>query len=236
MKKLIVVTGGTKGIGKALILKFAQHNFDVVTCARNKQDLEELEREFKEKFSDNQIHTLVSDLSIKEKVDEFSNFVLAQNKPIDVLINNTGVFFPGKVTEEEEGVLEKMIETNLYSAYHLTRKLVKNIIETKNASIFNICSTASIKPYINGGSYCISKYALLGFTKVLREELKPFNTRVTAVLPGATLTASWEGAPYPEERFIPASDIAEAIFSAYQLSPQTVIEELLIRPMLGDIE
>ncbi|MBL7876963.1 MAG: SDR family NAD(P)-dependent oxidoreductase, partial [Cyclobacteriaceae bacterium] len=101
--------------------------------------------------------------------------------------------------------------------------------------IFNICSIASIKAYPNGGSYAISKFALLGFSKVLREELKEHGIRVTAVLPGATKTASWAGSTLPDSRFIKPEDVAETIFSAYSLSPNAVVEELLIRPQLGDI-
>ena len=105
----------------------------------------------------------------------------------------------------------------------------------KKGYIFNMCSIASIKAYANGGSYGISKFALYGMTKVLREELKEFNIKVTAVLPGATLTASWEGVDLPEERFIKVEDIAELIWTTYRLSDRTVVEDLVIRPQLGDI-
>jgi short-subunit dehydrogenase len=98
-----------------------------------------------------------------------------------------------------------------------------------------MCSIASIKAYPNGGSYAISKFALLGFSKVLREELKEFNVRVTAVLPGATRTASWDGVDLPEDRFMRAEDVAETVFSAYSLSERSVVEEIIIRPQLGDI-
>jgi short-subunit dehydrogenase len=101
--------------------------------------------------------------------------------------------------------------------------------------IFNICSIASIQAYAHGGSYSVSKFALLGFTKSLREELKPHNIRVTAVLPGATLTQSWAGVALPAQRFMPAEDIAQSIFDIYNLSPRTVVEELILRPQLGDI-
>jgi short-subunit dehydrogenase len=88
--------------------------------------------------------------------------------------------------------------------------------------------------YPNGGSYTISKFALLGFSKCLREELKDEGIRVTAVMPGATLTPSWEGAGYPAERFMPPEDVAESIFGAYELSDRTVVEEMILRPQKGD--
>jgi short-subunit dehydrogenase len=107
--------------------------------------------------------------------------------------------------------------------------------QNKSGHVFNMCSIASIEAYPNGGSYAISKFALLGFTKVLREEMKPFGIRVTAVMPGATKTASWEGTDLPDARFMKTEDVAEVIFNAYSISDRSVVEEVIIRPQLGDI-
>jgi short-subunit dehydrogenase len=90
-------------------------------------------------------------------------------------------------------------------------------------------------PYINGGSYCISKYAMYGMTQVLREEMKEHNVRVTAVLPGATYTSSWEGADLPPERLMKPEDVASAVWNAYEMSSRTVVEEIILRPQLGDL-
>jgi len=142
---------------------------------------------------------------------------------------------PGSIATEPDGTLESMIHANLYSAYYTTRGLVQEMMKRKSGHIFNLCSIASIKAYANGGSYAISKFALLGFSKCLREELKEFGVRVTAILPGATLTSSWEGFDQPEERFMKVEDVAETIYSAYALSGRSVVEEVIIRPQLGDI-
>lgn len=234
MGKLLVVTGGTKGIGRAIAFKFASQGFDVITCARNQKDLDDLEKEIRSKFKVN-IFSLAADLSKKERTDAFINFIRQKAEQVDVLVNNTGVFIPGQIHVEEEGVLSRMIETNLYSAYHISRGLIGGMMQKRKGYIFNICSTASITPYINGGSYCISKYALYGMTKVLREEMKEHNVKVSAVLPGATLTASWDGVDLPPERFVKPEDVAEMVFSAWSLSPGAVVEDILIRPQLGDI-
>lgn len=235
MKKILVVSGGTKGIGRAIIERFARENFDIVTCSRNLEELQQLKAEVESFWPGSQVYIQRADLSDKVQTQSFIHFIKTLGRPVDVLVNNTGFFLPGQIHNEPNGTLETMIETNLYSAYHLTRGLVGEMIERKEGHIFTICSTASITPYTNGGSYCISKYALLGMTKVLREEMKPHQVRVTAVLPGATLTASWEGVQLPPERFMKPEDVAEAIFAAYYLSKHSVIEELLIRPQLGDI-
>ncbi len=224
MNPTIVVTGGTKGIGKAIADKFAHNNFSVIVCARNPP----------QKPAEN-ITYFQADLSKKEEVLAFADFVKAQTSKVDVLVNNTGFFLPGQVHDEPEGTLEAMINTNLYSAYHLTRALVGGMIQEKSGHIFTICSTASITAYTNGGSYCISKFALLGMSKVLREELKPHNIRVTSVLPGATMTDSWAGVEIPAERFMKSEDVAEVIWATFILSKNTVIEEILLRPQLGDL-
>jgi NADP-dependent 3-hydroxy acid dehydrogenase YdfG len=224
MNKTIVVTGGTKGIGRAIVDKFAQEGFTVLTCARTEED----------NFPEN-VHFFKADMSKKAEVLAFADFVKATVNQVDILVNNTGFFLPGQIHNEEDGTIEAMIETNLYSAYHLTRALVGEMIERKEGYIFNICSTASITAYTNGGSYCISKFAMLGMSKVLREELKPHHVRVTSILPGATLTNSWAGVELPAERFIAPEDIAQVVWTAYNLPDSTVLEEILMRPMLGDL-
>ena len=228
-----IVTGGTEGIGKAVINRFAQEGFDIITCARNIEKLNYLKLDLENRYPI-KVHVFRVDLSIKEEVLNFGSMVNALAVP-EVLVNNAGVFLPGMIETEVDGALENMINTNLYSAYHLTRSLMPEMKRLKKGYIFNMCSIASIKAYANGGSYGIYKFALYGMTKVLREELKEFNIKVTAVLPGATLTASWEGVDLPEERFIKVEDIAELIWTTYRLSDRTVVEDLVIRPQLGDI-
>jgi short-subunit dehydrogenase len=234
MSKIILVTGGTKGIGRAIIERFANEGFDIITCARNEKDLEELKTSLEENHA--LIHVLVvkADLSKKEEVLGFAEKVKAFGTP-NVLVNNTGVFLPGAILDEPDGNLELMMNTNLYSAYYLTRALISDMKEKKTGHIFSMGSIAGLTAYANGGSYAISKWAMLGMTKCLREELKDHQIKVTSVLPGATYTASWEGVDMPEERFIKAVDVAESVWSAYNLSPQTVVEEIVIRPQLGDI-
>lgn len=233
-QKLVVVTGGSKGIGKAILERFAQDGYSIATCSRSEDDLDQLKSELSEKY-EVPVHTLKADLSKKEEVVDFVEFVRLIAKPVQVLVNNSGRFIPGLVHEEEEGALEEMIETNLYSAYYVSRGLIQPMKKEKSGHIFNICSVASLIAYPNGGSYSISKFAMYGMSKALREELKPFGIKVTAVMPGAVLTASWDGTDLPDERFIKSEDVAETIYGAYKLSSRSVIEDLVIRPQLGDI-
>ncbi|MBC3784812.1 SDR family oxidoreductase [Spirosoma utsteinense] len=224
MKPLIVVTGGTKGIGRAIVDRFVAEGFDAIVCARSIDGI-----------SGPGLLPFSADLSSRSGVDALVAYVESLNRPVDVLVNNTGVFQPGQIHNEAEGTFEQLMTTNVGSAYHLTRGLVRDMMIQRKGHIFMMCSTASITPYINGGSYCISKFALLGMSRVLREELKPHDVKVTAILPGATLTASWTGTDLPEDRFMKPEDVAESTWMAYSLSKSAVVEEILIRPQLGDI-
>ena len=232
MRKLLVITGGTKGIGRAVIEKFMDQGFDVATCARKLSDLEQLKDA---QSSKGIVHILQADVSQRKQVTAFCDFVNTLNRPVDVLVNNAGYFIPGEISTEAEGALEAMMEANLYSAYYVTRGLLPGMKENRMGHLFNICSIASIKAYPNGGSYAITKFAMLGMTKCLREELKPHGIRVTAVMPGATLTASWEGVDLPDDRFMKVEDVADMIYASHALSSRSVVEELIIRPQLGDI-
>ncbi len=231
----IIITGSTKGIGRAIALKFAQQGFNLALCARTLRDLKSFKKELNQQFPEIEVLIKKVDMSKQQQVLDFAKFIKKEWKKVDILVNNAGIFLPGEIHKEKKGLLEKQIETNLYSAYYLTRALVPLMIKQKSGYIFNMCSIASIIAYPNGGSYSISKFALYGFSKVLREEMKDKGVRVSAVLPGATWSNSWAGVDLPESRLMQASDVAEAIWSAYNMSPSAVVEEIVLRPQLGDL-
>ena len=234
MRKSILVTGGTKGIGRAIIERFAKEGFDIFTCARNERDLISLKAHLEENHPGIKVLALPADLSKKEEVMQFAEVVKGISLP-DVLVNNTGIFLPGSIHNEPEGNFEFMMHTNLFSAYYLTRAFVNEMMARKSGHIFSMGSIAGLTAYPNGGTYAVTKWAMLGMTKCLREEMKPHHVKVTSILAGATYTASWEGVDLPVERFMRAEDVAESVWGAYNLSPQTVVEEIIIRPQLGDI-
>lgn len=230
-----VITGATKGIGRAIAEAFAKEGFDLAICSRHQLELELCRKALKEIHPGIEVLTFQADMSDKEAVQRFAAFVSSRWASVDILVNNAGVYLPGQVHQEAEGQLEKLMETNLYSAYHLTRLILPLMLPHSKGHIFNMCSIASFMAYPNGGSYSISKFALLGFTKVLRAELKEKGIKVTAIMPGATWSDSWSGVDLPEERLMQASDIAIAVLSAFQMSPSAVVEEIVIRPQLGDL-
>lgn len=229
-----VITGATKGIGLAIANIFAANGYDLAICSRKAEELKRVANEIEQKYHKKVIFK-PTDLSKKNETIDFANFILDQWSHIDVIINNAGVYIGGAIADEADGTLETMINTNLYSAYYLTKSILPVMINAQKGHIINICSIASKIAYPNGGSYSISKFALLGFSKVLREELKSKNIRVTSILPGATWSDSWTGVDLPKDRLMDASDIAKIVWMSHSISDNAVVEDITIRPLLGDL-
>ncbi|HWB26978.1 MAG TPA: SDR family oxidoreductase [Chitinophagaceae bacterium] len=231
---IVVITGASKGIGKAVAKKFATYGHTLALCARNIQPLQAASGELKAAHPQCTIYTRAVDISIKEDVIDFGKWILSEVGTPGVIINNAAYFINSSIHDEEDGLLEKMLTTNLNGAYHLTRTLLPPMVNSRQGHIFNICSIASFRGNANGGSYSISKFALAGLTKNLREELKPHNIKVTGVYPGSVYTDSWEGSGVQPQSIIQASDIAELIYTASQLSAQACVEDIIIRPLEGE--
>lgn len=230
-----IITGASKGIGKAVAEKLAREGFNVAICARNAAVLEQAAATIRAVNPAVTVLAIPVDMGDKAAVLAFAAQVKATFGAIDILVNNAGIFVPGALMDQEDGLLENMMAVNVYSAYHLTRQLVPDMKKNKKGHIFNMCSTASYRSYPNGGAYSITKFALMGFSRNLREELMPHNVKVTSLSPGPTLTASWDGFDAPPRRMMEPEDVAKLLWGAYTLSEQAVVEEVIMRPMLGDI-
>jgi short-subunit dehydrogenase len=230
-----VITGASRGIGKALAKMFALHGYDLFLCSKTERPLLDTIEELKAGFPNVNVDGKALDIGQKEKAVLFGEWVLNNAGSVDVLINNAGNFIQGDVSDEPDGALEEMLNANLFSAYHTTRTLLPKMKAQKSGYIFNMCSIASLAAYPGGGAYGISKFALLGFTRNLRAELKEHGIKVTAVVPGAVYTDSWKGSGVMQERIMEADDVAKVIFTATQLSPQAVVEDIVLRPQLGDL-
>ena len=229
----LVLTGATKGIGRAIAEAFAAKAATLFVCSRNYDELKVLKATLEQQGATVFIKKV--DVSKRKQVLAFADFIAKHTPTIDILVNNAGLFQVGSLREEPDGLLEQLMDTNVYSAYYLTRALIPLMLKSDKGHIFNMCSVASIKAFPTASAYCISKFAMLGFSKVLREELKAQGIKVTALLPGATWSNSWKGVPYPEERLMQAKDIADMVWSIYQLGDAAVVEEIVIRPQLGDL-
>ena len=229
----VVVTGASQGIGKAIAEKFAAHGADLFLVSRSMDKHQAWVKNWMETYGI-RISTFNADLSVRAELDAFVAAVHEGFGAVHVIVNNAGNFEPGNVHNEPEGTLERMINLNLYSAYHLTRGLLPEMMKARRGHIFNICSIAALKAYPGGGSYSISKYALEGFSKNLREEMKTFGIKVTSVHPGAVWTKAWEGFAEPS-RIMDVADIANMVWASSQLSANACVEDIVIRPQLGDL-
>ncbi|MBL7764829.1 MAG: SDR family oxidoreductase [Chitinophagaceae bacterium] len=230
-----IITGGSKGLGLAMAKKFIHEGYHLALCARNEADLLAAKTVLQNLNPDACILTYACDLSIKKEVEDFANKVLETYETLDVLVNNAGSFQPGELCEEADGLLKNLMATNLYSAYYLTRMIAPRMKQQRHGLIVNISSVAGLQAYTHGGSYSISKFALSGFSKNLRQELMPYGIKVSTIYPGATLSDSWKGSQIDPARIMEAEDVSNMIFAMTTLSPQAVVEEVVMRPMLGDL-
>lgn len=224
-----VITGASKGIGKAIALKLAQNGYNLAICARDEAEMNAFKIEL-QPFNVEVVAAVV-DCSEKEQVMSFFNKVKNKLGSVEVLVNNVGVYLPGSILEEDDEVFEKQQQLNVNAAYYLSKNFGKMMRTANFGHIFNICSIASLQVVDGAGSYSVTKAAMLSLNNVLRKELANFNVKVTAILPGSTLTASWEGTTIAAEAFVQPEDIANSIYSILNLSSGVNVDELVLTPL-----
>lgn len=231
---VVVITGASQGIGAAIALAFAgEPEAHLALVARNAGKLDAVARACRAAGAT--AETFVCDVVSEEQVATMARAVQSARGTPDVVVNNAGVFEPGAIIETSAEAFRRQIDVNLTSAFLVTRAFLEPMIRRGSGHLFYMASVASIRAYPAGAAYCAAKHGLLGLARSVREETKTHGLRVTALLPGATFTPSWEGVDLPEERFMPAEDIARALLDVYHLSDRTVVEELILRPQLGDV-
>jgi short-subunit dehydrogenase len=229
-----IITGSSRGIGKAIALKFAASGYDVFLTARSADGLQQLKSEINTLYPAVNVQIYSCDLTHAGEVDKFAAFCLKEGAP-DILINNAGTYEPGNCKDDHADVLKRMMDVNFFSAYYVTKAFLPAMIANGKGHIFFNCSIASLKAYKGGGYYGVSKYALHGFSKNLRLELMEHNIKVTAVFSGAVMTDSWGDFDNSDGRIMVVEDLAQMIFTSTQLSPQACVEDIIIRPQLGDL-
>lgn len=230
--KNAVITGATKGIGRAVTIALAKKGYNVALCARNEHDLQSFVQELTTTYKI-KVWSRVVDCSDKAAVQQFAAFIGNEIGQVHVLVNNAGMYSPGPMLEETDTQFEQMMFTNVFAAYYLIKTLVP--LMPTGASIFNISSAAAAQQLPHAPSYSVSKVALSGLNRMFREELKHKGIKVTAILPGATLTDSWNGVDIAAERFVQAEDIANVIIHALAMSKSAVMDEIIIRPIEGSL-
>ncbi len=234
MSKTAIITGASKGIGKAIAQALAKKHYQLFLLARNEKELHALKNELVEANPDiaaieKQIHVYGIDLSIKKEIFQFYTFYKKTFPTPSVLVNNVGVYEENNITDALD-ILDDQLNINLKSAYYLSKCFIHDFISQKSGHIFNIGSILSKEIRENALDYTISKHAFYAFHKVLNQQLRPHGVKVTAFLPGAVNTSSWENEAVPVHEFIQPEDIAKLLIDCLNLSKYAVLDEIILRP------
>jgi short-subunit dehydrogenase len=233
--KNALITGATKGIGRSVTIAFAKQGINVAICSRNEQELSDFKQELLLIAPQIQVFTLLADCSKRDDVKKFAEFTEKNMGFVDIIVNNVGMYKYSFILDDSEDSFQKQIDTNLMPAYELYRFFGKRMVSVGKGHIFNICSVAAINPIAEAGVYSVTKYALLGLNKVMKLEMQPHGVKVTAIIPGSTLTDSWRGMEVDKNKMVLPEDIAETITTIYNMSAGTNVDEMIIKPAYGQI-
>jgi short-subunit dehydrogenase len=229
-----LITGASRGLGLAIAEALAAEGLDLILWSRNGELLNEQARRLQDVYGVSVSDTAV-DLANPEQVEAVCSGLVQTGLALDLLVNNAGNFLPGAMMQESESQFDDLWAVNMKAAYTITKRLWGLLSKSDRGHVVNVCSTASRMGYPAGGSYAVTKHALLGFSESLRLEGRPLGIRVSSVLPGAALTDSWAGVDLPESRFMKASDVGAVVRQIWQINQSAVIEDVTLRPLLGDI-
>lgn len=230
--KVAVITGGSRGIGLAIAQTLAEHGCRVVVAARNAKSLKAAGDTLRRM----KVETVQCDITDPAQVDNLFGAVRKKHSRIDILVNNAGVAHSlAPVQKLSLESWKQTIDTNLTGMFLCTRAALP--LMAAGGTIVNNLSVAAIQPFEGMAAYNASKYGALGFTNVLREELRKQGIRVLALIPGPTDTDIWEQfwPQAPRDKMVSASTVAEAVFHVVTLPASTTIEEIRLRPTIGSL-
>ncbi len=233
--KNALITGATKGMGRAIAFAFAKQGLNLAICSRNIKDLEQTKAELLGINRQISIVTVEADASKKEQLLNFAQTAEAQLGPIHVIVNNVGIYQPTSIMDDAEDTFDSLMNANLRPAYELYRYFGKKLAAAKDGHIFNICSIAAISPVINAGTYSVTKAATLSLSNIMRLEMQQYGVKVTSVIPGSTLTSSWDGMQVDANKMVLPDDIASAVIAIYNMSAGANVNEITITPVSGQI-
>ncbi|OWP61873.1 3-ketoacyl-ACP reductase [Hymenobacter amundsenii] len=225
--KTALVTGAGKGIGRAIAVALAQEGVRVALLARTEKDLQAVAQEIK-KLGGPAAVVVVADVADRADVEKAVSTALGELGTIDILINNAGIGTFAKVLDMEPAEWEKIIQVNLLGAYYTTRAVLPQMVERQTGDIINVASTAGLRASAGGSAYSASKFALLGFTESLMQEVRKQNIRVSALTPStvatelATSNNLTDGNP---DKVMQPEDLAEIVISQLKLNRRIFIKE-----------
>ena len=228
--ELAIVTGASRGIGKAIALRFAKENYDVIIFGRDVEALKKVQEEILK--TGVQCEYFSGDAADENFVNESVSKIIEKYGKVDHLVNNAGLGIFKKLIDSNLEDFKKQIDVNLYGIYNFTKAVADKMIERKSGSIINIASLAGKNAFVTGTMYSASKHAVLGFTKSLMLELREYNIRVAAICPGSVATEFFGGpGRHPNyDKILKADDVAESVMVILKLPQHALISEIDLRP------
>ena len=232
VKAGIWVTGASSGIGKAAALEFASVGCNVFASSRRVTELERL----KEDADESALSIFPCNIASRANVNQTFKKIIEEHK-VDCLVNNAGVTSFKTAEENSIKEIDEVIATNLLGAIYAIKTVLPYMIKNDGGTIINVLSVVTEKVFTNSSAYTASKMGLLGYTKVLREEVRKYNIRVINIIPGATETSIWtrEFRNEHSERMMKPESVARVMVSAFLQRDNLVTEEIVIRPIQGDL-
>jgi len=226
-----LITGSSRGIGKAIAMKLAQLGAAVSLCGRDPAALESTAREI-EKLSPRVLATAANVTNAKE----IGSLVQATEQklgPISVLVNNAGIGNPGFGTmhDKSEADWDLVLDTNLKSVFLVSRAVAPLMIRRRRGDIINISSLAGKNTFAGGGLYCASKWGLQGLTGCMAEDLRGHGIRVSVICPGSVATEFSGRGPKDPTKVLTPEDVAHAVAMLVLQGPQSFISEVHLRPV-----
>jgi NAD(P)-dependent dehydrogenase (short-subunit alcohol dehydrogenase family) len=230
---LVLITGASQGIGAALSRRFAANGARLALVARNATGLERTAAACRKGGAD--AAAFVCDVTNAGQVAETAEQVRRTLGVPDCLINNAGAFVSRPFVGTSVADFDRMIAVNLRSAFLVTREFVPAMARRRRGDLFFLSSIAALTPYAGGAAYSAAKCGLAGLARVLRSELKASGVRVCCVFLGATYSPSWKGSGVARTRLMSPDEVAQAFVDIWKLGSRNVVEEIVLRPQLGDL-
>ncbi|MFI5357399.1 MAG: SDR family oxidoreductase [Opitutales bacterium] len=234
-KPVILVTGASQGIGAAIARTFAAElpGCRLALVARTATRLAGVQKACRKLGAT--AECFPCDVSDERAVAELRRAVTKRFGAVEVLVNNAGSFAGAPLLKFSVAEFDRLIAVNLRSVFLVSRAFLPGMVRRRRGDIFNMSSVAGQVAFPGGAGYSAAKFGVAGLSKVMRAELKDQGVRVCCVYPGATWTPSWRASGVRAARLMPAGDVARAFFNIYALTRHTVVEEIVLRPQLGDV-
>ncbi|MCJ8209464.1 SDR family oxidoreductase [Mucilaginibacter sp. RS28] len=233
--KNALITGATKGIGRAIAIALAKEGLNLAICSRNIKDLTETQQHLQQLNPDIKVIAVEADVTKKPDLLKFAQTAVHELGEITVLVNNVGTFVPTSILDDEEETFDFQMNTNVRPMYELYRFFGKRLQNIGEGHVFNICSVAALNPSVNAGTYSVTKAATLCLSNIMRLEMQQYGVKVTSVIPGSTFTSSWEGTQLDKNLFVQPEDIAAAVLTIYQMSAGANVDEIIVKPLSGQL-